>query len=166
MYTVRDNCSGLFDPHPLSLSNSLTYQYYCLLFDQPLPPQCERHMWTSIETKMSLNFTHTCTRLECLQQEELPERLEFLGPEVPDGLLEGVLPHVELDDLEVVEDLHDLAEPAVLVDQVVLLAPVHPPRGEDAHQNDDSQAEEACNFSTSYVPYSIQLNWACNCSTN
>ena len=99
---------------------------------------------------MSLNFTHT--RLECLQQEELPERLELLGPEVPDGLLEGVLPHVELDDLEMVEDLHDLAEPAVLVDQVVLLAPVHPPRGEDAHQNDDSQAEEAWNVSSCSVP--------------
>ena len=110
---------------------------------------------------MSLNFTHTCTRLECLQQEELPERLEFVRPEVPDGLLEGVLPHVELDDLEVVEDLHDLAEPAVLVDEVVLLAPVHPPRGEDAHQNDDSQAEEACNVSTCFVPDSIQLQKSC-----
>ena len=71
---------------------------------------------------------------------------------MPDGLLEGALPNVELDDLQVVEDLHDLAEPAVLVDQVVLLAPVHPPRGEDAHQNDDSQAEEACNVSSCSVP--------------
>ena len=106
------------------------------------------------------NFTPT--RLECLQQEELPERLEFLGPEVPDGLLEGVLPHVELDDLQVVEDLHNLAEAAVLMDEVVLLAPVHPPRGEDAHQNDDSEAEQAWNFSACYVPDSIQLNCACN----
>ena len=91
---------------------------------------------------MQIYGRHSC--LERLQQEELPERFEFFGPEILDGFLEGVLPHVKLDDLQVVQDLHNLLQPAVLVNQMVLLTSAHSPRRENAHQDNNSETEETC----------------------
>ena len=81
--------------------------------------------------------------LEGLQHEEVLHGVQLLLPQARDGLLEGALPHLELDDLEVIQHLDNLLQPFVLLVQLGFLEGGHSEGDGDADQEDDAETNQS-----------------------